>query len=67
MLGSSQDSKLKIFVLARNNWPLGNIPIISARSKSQCNAPDECIALRLCTVNATLLTNLLENKSLLNH
>ena len=29
MLGSSQDSKLKIFVLARNSWPLGNIPMIS--------------------------------------
>ena len=30
MLGSSQDSKLKIFVLARNSWSLGNIPMISA-------------------------------------
>ena len=29
MLGSSQDSKLKIFVLTRNIWYLGNIQIIS--------------------------------------
>ena len=36
-------------------------------TKYQCNAPDECVALRLCTVNATLLTNSLENTSLLNH
>ena len=36
-------------------------------TKYQYNTPDECVALRLCTVNTTLLINSLENTSLLYH